>query len=162
MTSRKTENVTRVDVRLPNKLYDQIREIAIHHFNAKIHHRSNKPEVTPTILELIKIGIAHIDSTLPVTNETVTDELRQAIEQLDSRLRTVENQLSAVNVTAPRVESDAKGDEKVLTDMELSEILGVSNLLIRDYRVKGKKPPAGLAKKLQNWEMKGDRWARKL
>jgi hypothetical protein len=85
MTSRKTENVTRVDVRIPNKLYDQIREIAIHHFNAKIHHRSNKPEVTPTILELIKIGIAHLDSTLPVTNETVTDELRQAIEQLDSR-----------------------------------------------------------------------------
>ena len=165
MTSRRTENVTRVDVRLPNQVYEEISAIAIYHFNAKIHHRSNKPEVTPTILELIKIGIAHIDSTLPVTqnvtNETVTDELRQALEQLDSRLRTVENKLSGVNVTAPRVESDAKGDEKVLTDMELSEILGVSNLLIRDYRVKGKKPPAGLAKKLQNWEMKGDRWVRK-
>jgi hypothetical protein len=30
-----------------------------------------------------------------------------------------------------------------------------------NYRVKGKKPPAGLAKKLQDWEVKGDRWARK-
>jgi hypothetical protein len=161
MTSRKTENVTRVDVRIPNQLYEEISAIAIYHFNAKIHHRSNKPEVTPTILELIKIGIAHLDSTLPVTNETVTDELRQAIEQLDSRLRTVENQLLKVNVTAPRVESDSKGDEKILTEMELSEILGVSNLILRDCRVKGKKPPAGLAKKLQDWEVKGEGWVRK-
>jgi hypothetical protein len=163
MTSRGTENVTRVDVRLPNQLYDQITAIAIHHFNAKIHHRSNKPEVTPTILELIKIGIAHIDSTLPVTNETVTDELRQQIEQLDSRLRTVENKLSGVNVTAPRVESDPKEDEKILTDMELSELLGVSNLLIRDYRVKGKKPRGqALARALtEQWEVKGEGWVKK-
>jgi hypothetical protein len=161
MTSRRTENVTRVDVRIPNELYEEIVAIAIHHFNAKIHHRSNKPEVTPTILELIKIGIAHIDSTLPVTNETVTDELRQALEQLDSRLTKVENQLSGVNVIAPRVESAPTEDEKILTDMELSELLGVSNLILRDYRVKGKKPPAGLAKKLIEWEVKGERWARK-
>jgi hypothetical protein len=163
MTSRRTENVTRVDVRLPNQVYEEISAIAIYHFNAKIHHRSNKPEVTPTILELIKIGIAHIDSTLPVTNETVTDELRQALEQLDSRLRTVENQLSGVNVTAPRVESDTTGDEKILTDMELSELLGVSNLLIRDYRVKGKKPRGqALAKALtEQWEIKGEGWVKK-
>jgi hypothetical protein len=78
-----------------------------------------------------------------------------------SRLRTVENQLSGVNVTALRVESAPTEDEKILTDMELSEILGVSNLILRDYRVKGKKPPAGLAKKLQNWSVKGDRLVRK-
>jgi hypothetical protein len=51
--------------------------------------------------------------------------------------------------------------EKGLSDRELGELLGVSNLILRDYRVKGKKPPAGLAKKLQDWEVKGDRWVRK-
>ncbi|MGB5709580.1 MAG: hypothetical protein WBM44_01530 [Waterburya sp.] len=60
MNSRQTDTVTRVDIRIPNHLYSQIQKIAINHFNAKIHHRSNKPEVTPTILELIQIGIAHI------------------------------------------------------------------------------------------------------
>ena len=52
MNSRQTDTVTRVDIRIPNHLYNQIQSIAIAHFNAKIHHRSNKPEVTPTILGL--------------------------------------------------------------------------------------------------------------
>ena len=152
MSSRKTDSVTRVDIRIPNELYEQISDLAVSHFHAKIHHRSNKPEVTPTILELIKIGIAHLNSTLPVTKdvtaETVTDELQQQIEQLDSRLKMVENKLSSPTVTAPCTESEptssrtvfqqptesysatplsTREDEKVLSDMELSDVLGVSN-----------------------------------
>lgn len=185
MTGRKTENVTRVDIRIPNELYEQISDLAVSHFHAKIHHRSQKPEVTPTILELIKIGIAHLNSTLPVTEdvtaEKVTDKLQQQIAQLDSRLKTVEDKLSGVDVTAPRIESEPTSsrtlreqstefystttteDEKVLSDMELSDVLGVSNILIRDYRVKGKKPrgPA-LAKALtEHWEIKGEGWVKK-
>ena len=148
MSSRKTENVTRVDIRIPNVLYEQISDLATHHFDAKIHHRSQKPEVSPTILELIKIGIAHLDTTLPVTNKTATDELQQKIEQLDSRLKTVEHKLSGLNTTAPYAESKLTSrtlqeqptesystellstteEEKILTDMELSNILNVSNL----------------------------------
>ncbi len=185
MTGRKTDSVTRVDIRIPNELYEQISDLAVSHFHAKIHHRSNKPEVTPTILELLKIGIAHLNSTLPVTEdvtaETVTDKLQQQIEQLDSRLLTVEDKLSGVNVTAPmgkseltspRTESEQSTefystttteDEKVLSDMELSDVLGVSNILIRDYRVYGKKPRGSfLAKALtEHWEIKGEGWVRK-
>ncbi|VEP13112.1 conserved hypothetical protein [Hyella patelloides LEGE 07179] len=174
MTSRRTENITRVDVRIPNELYDEIMAIALSHFNAKIHHRSNKPEVTPTILELIKIGIAHLDTTLPITNEAVDSNLQKQIEQLDSRLTEVENKLSETNVTAPiRKQTSPKvreqpteyepHEEKVLSDMELSNILNVSNLLIRDYRVKGKKPRGqALALALtEEWEIKGDGWVRK-
>lgn len=51
-------NVTRCDIRVPNDLYEQIESLAICR-GAKIHHRSNKPEVTGTILELIKIGLTH-------------------------------------------------------------------------------------------------------
>ena len=174
MSSRRTENVTRVDIRIPNELYDEIQAIAVNHFNAKIHHRSHKPEVTPTILELIKIGIAHLDTTLPITNEAVDSNLQKQIEQLDSRLTEVENKLSETNVTAPiRKTTSHKVREqpteyephsdKVLTDMELSNLLGVSNLLIRDYRVKGKKPRGQvLAKALtEEWEILGEGWVRK-
>ena len=94
MNSRQTDTVTRVDIRIPNHLYSRIQAIAIAHFNAKIHHRSNKPEVTPTILELIQIGIAHIESNLPVTDESVTDELKKQIGGLDARLSEVESKLS--------------------------------------------------------------------
>ena len=109
MTGRKTDSVTRVDIRIPNELYQQISDLAVSHFHAKIHHRSQKPEVTPTILELIKIGIAHLNSTLPVTRdvtaETVTDKLQQQFTQLESRLKTVEDKLSYLSITAPIAES---------------------------------------------------------
>ena len=96
MNSRQTDTVTRVDIRIPNHLYSQIQSIAIAHFNAKIHHRSNKPELTPTILELIQIGIAHIESNLPVADESVTDDLKKQISELDTRLKQVEGKLSEI------------------------------------------------------------------
>ena len=96
MNSRQTDTVTRVDIRIPNHLYSEIQAIAVAHFNAKIHHRSNKPEVTPTILELIQIGIAHIEFLLPVVDESVTDELKKQISDLDTRLKEVEGKLSEV------------------------------------------------------------------
>ena len=96
MNSRQTDTVTRVDIRIPNHLYSQIQSIAVEHFNAKIHHRSNKPELTPTILELIQIGIAHIESNLPVADESIADELRKQIGELDARLKEVEGKLSGV------------------------------------------------------------------
>ncbi len=57
---------------------------------------SLKPELTPTILELIQIGIAHIESNLPVTDESVTDELKKQIGNLDTRLSEVEGKLSEI------------------------------------------------------------------
>ena len=93
MNSRQTDTVTRVDIRIPNHLYSQIQSIAVEHFNAKIHHRSNKPELTPTILELIQIGIAHIESNLPVADESTADELKKQISDLDTRLSDVESKL---------------------------------------------------------------------
>ena len=93
MNRRQSDTVTRVDVRIPNHLYSQIQSIAIAHFNAKIHHRSNKPKLTSTILELIQIGIAHTWTHLPVTDESVTDELKKQISDLDTWLKGVEGKL---------------------------------------------------------------------
>jgi ParB family transcriptional regulator, chromosome partitioning protein len=111
----------------------------------------------------IEIGIAHLESALPVTDRSVTEQLRQAISQLDSRLTEVESKLSGVNITAPNPSSDTSSNEKILTDIELSNLLNVSNLLIRDYRVKGKKPKGQvLAKALtEEWEIKGEGWVKK-
>lgn len=159
MKNRRTDTVTRVDVRIPNELYSQIQKIAIAIFNAKIHHRSNKPEISPTILELIKIGIAHLESTLPATDETAGDELREQIEQLDSRLTAVENKISSKSFTAPEVETEGKG----LNDQELGKLLGVSNMILRDYRVKGKVTGGQvLAKHLdEEWAISEGLWFRK-
>ncbi len=163
MNSRHTDTVTRVDIRIPNHLYGQIQSIAVEHFNAKIHHRSKKPEVTPTILELIQIGIAHLESDLPVAEEVsegkVVEDLRRQIKQLDGRLSEVERQLQRgqINDTevAPRVSSD-----EGLTDSELSRILNLSSTLIYRYRRDGK-GNRGVVERLKDWEVRGERWVRK-
>ena len=111
MNSRQTDTVTRVDIRIPNHLYSQIQSIAIAHFNAKIHHRSNKPELTPTILELIQIGIAHIESNLPVADESVTGELKKQISDLDMRLKEVESKLSGVQINNTEITSSRASNE---------------------------------------------------
>ncbi|MGL4881315.1 MAG: hypothetical protein ACRC8K_09640 [Waterburya sp.] len=163
MNSRQTDTVTRVDIRLPNHLYSQIQSIAINHFNAKIHHRSNKPEVSPTILELIQIGIAHIESNLPVSDEVsegkVADDLRRQIKQLDARLSEVESlllrgQSHSIEV-APQIPSG-----EGLTDSELSKVLSLSSALIYRYRRDGQ-ANRGVVERLKDWQVQGDRWFEK-
>ena len=163
MKNRHTDTVTRVDVRIPNELYNQIQAIATNHFHAKIHHRSNKPEITPTIIELIKIGIAHLESTLPATDETEELELKEQIKDFDRRLKFIESKLSGVSLTATIEELGPTNEVRGLSDLELGELLGVSNLILRDYRVYGKKPKGkALADELtKKWEVIGDCWVKK-
>jgi hypothetical protein len=77
-------NVTRCDIRVPNDLYEQIESLAISR-GAKIHHRSNKPEVTGTILELIKIGLTYqhlspkSSDNLSILSGSLSDEVLEDI-----------------------------------------------------------------------------------
>ena len=80
----------------------------------------------------------------------------------------VENKSSNIKQTKSyRVEEQTTEyelhEKKILTNKELSEVLGVSNLLIRDYRVYGKKQRGTfLAKALtEEWEIRGEGWVRK-
>ena len=163
MSSRHTEKIVRVDIRIPKEIYKQIQAIAVSRYGAKIHHRSKKPEVSPTILELIERGIAQIDEEVSEQEEiSNAEELIEQIEELDSRLTAVENKLSSgAMITAPESSSPTEG--KGLNDLELGELLGVSNMILRDCRLKGKKPKGkALAQELDvNWVVKGGLWFRK-
>ena len=159
MKTRRTDTVTRVDVRIPNELYNQIQAIAIAQFNAKIHHRSGKPEISPTILELIKIGIAHLESTLPATDETEDLELRERIRDLDRRLKCVESKLSRVPSGIVQAESEPLSVEG-LSDSELGRLINLSSALIYRYRLEGK-AHQGVVERLKDWKVRGDRWVKK-
>ena len=92
--------------------------------------------------------------------ESLLSQLEKLIESESSSITQASEQ-SVLSQPSEEEESATEAEEKGMSDQELGKLLGVSNLILRDYRVKGKKPPAGLAKKLQNWSVKGDRWARK-
>ena len=159
MKNRRTDTVTRVDVRIPNELYNQIQAIAIDHFHAKIHHRSGKPEISPTILELIKIGIAHLESTKQATDETANNELKEQIQDLDRRLKCVESKLSGVPSGIVKAESEPLSKEG-LSDSELGRLINLSSALIYRYRLEGK-AHQGIVERLKEWEVRGDRWVKK-
>ena len=159
MSSRHTEKIVRVDLRLPKEVYEQIQAIAVSRYRAKIHHRSGRPEVSPTILQLIKMGITQVEAELSDSTDTVsTEELIEQIEALDSRLTAMENSVM-MTVTESVAETEGEG----LNDLELGELLGVSNLILRDCRVKGKKPRGkALAQELaENWLVQEGLWFRK-
>lgn len=54
---RQSTRSTRIDLRLPNDLLETIQSLAADRFNAPIHHISGKPEITPVIIHLIRLGI---------------------------------------------------------------------------------------------------------
>ncbi len=163
MNSRHSEKMSRVDIRIPKEIYERIQIIAVSSYGAKIHHLSGKPEVSPTILELIKMGIAWLEAEVSDEEEiSNAEELIEQIEKLDLRLTALENKLSSgMIITAPESSSSTEGEG--LNDLKLGELLGVSNLILRNYRVHGKKPRGqALAQELtDNWVVKGELWFRK-
>jgi ParB family transcriptional regulator, chromosome partitioning protein len=99
-----------------------------------------------------------IESESPfIVNKATLDPIFE--EPLDNEPEPIEQKLT--ELPSNKEESDTGEDEQGLTDQELGEVLGVSHIIIRDYRVKSNKPPAGLLKKLQNWEIKGEKWVSK-
>ena len=55
---RSDDKIVRLDVRFPRALHDEIEALAIAN-GSPIHHISKKPTLTPTILDLIRIGLDH-------------------------------------------------------------------------------------------------------
>ena len=55
---RSDNKIVRLDVRFPKTLHDEIEALAIAK-GEPIHHISNRPTLTPTILDLIRIGLDH-------------------------------------------------------------------------------------------------------
>ncbi|MBE9171467.1 ParB/RepB/Spo0J family partition protein [Pleurocapsales cyanobacterium LEGE 06147] len=90
--------------------------------------------------------------------ESLLSQLEKLIESESSSIAQASN-----HEPSEEEESNTEAEEKGLSDQELGELLGVSNLIIRDYRVKRKKPRGqALARALtEQWEVKGERWVRK-
>jgi hypothetical protein len=87
---RKTKDSTRIDLRIPDTLLDKIRELAIEN-NAPIHHISNKPELTGTIIDLLEKALSGntsdslSDNYHDGTIESLKGEFETAIAELETK-----------------------------------------------------------------------------
>ncbi len=98
-TKRVNDEFHRLDVKLPIAVYEQISEIAVNSFNAKVHHISNKPELSPTLLYLLELGIESFSNgnekkpntdnytdNIPITNEWVKELIAKELSPIQSKL----------------------------------------------------------------------------
>ncbi|OKH11174.1 hypothetical protein [[Limnothrix rosea] IAM M-220] len=106
------EHVTRCDLRIPNELYEEIESLAVSN-GASIHHRSKKPVVTPTILELIELGLTQklsvtlsdsSSDTLP-DNHLIDEKIEAAIAPILARIEKLECATITPPADDPKVES---------------------------------------------------------
>jgi len=57
-----TKDPNKIDLKLDPGLRERVEAIALKKFGAKIHHISNKPEITTALNRLIKMGIAALEA----------------------------------------------------------------------------------------------------
>ena len=129
----KTVKVKRQDVRIPLDFYDRLKQIAVERFNAPIHHRSNEPAITPTLLKLAELGIEYLESGLAdKKTEITTTEVFKRLENLESsqpdnntdnllkeltsRIKTIENQLTDINTDTIPLRERLESLEERLND----------------------------------------------
>lgn len=101
---RHDKNGTRLDIRFPTDIYEQI-ELLAAETNQPVHHISGKPTVTPLILHLVRIGIEEYKKQgLPPINciyvkeETSIDEqsekLKEQIEEMQEMVFKMQKRLN--------------------------------------------------------------------
>ncbi|NJS42301.1 hypothetical protein HC766_09325 [Candidatus Gracilibacteria bacterium] len=89
------EHIKRCDVRIPIALFNQIEDIAVNRFNVPLYHKTGKPQVSSTIIELIKIGIATLNGDALPDNVDVDRKIENSIEPLQKQI----NQLAIALLT---------------------------------------------------------------
>ncbi len=94
--ARESEKITRVDVRIPNEIYQKIEAIA-KETNQPVHHRSGKPVITPIILNLINLGLEAVsqdDFNLESLTSKVSVNYQINISEIEQKLlASLETQL---------------------------------------------------------------------
>ena len=81
-------DIQRCDIRVPQDLYDEITKIAEKEFNAPRYHKTGKVQVSSTIIELIKLGIANLRGEA-IVSDKISDIHRVVNEAVESKLKDI-------------------------------------------------------------------------
>ncbi len=138
--ARESEKITRVDVRIPNEIYQKIEAIA-KETKQPIHHKSGKPVVTPIILNLINLGLEAVskdDFNLESLASKVSGNYQINIADIEQKLlvsllaklesmveakvsEIVEKVIEAKLPLVSPIDTEIKEDENIKASSELLE-----------------------------------------
>lgn len=86
---RTDDSMTRIDIRVPNPLFEEIERLATER-GEPIHHKSGRVTLAPTLLDLLQIGLAHYspEAAERVSTKLVSDNnLDEVEERILAKLR---------------------------------------------------------------------------
>jgi hypothetical protein len=98
---RRDKLATRIDLRMPNEIYDRVLEIAISS-GEKINPKTNQVRVTATLNKLIELGIQHYPDRNPSQIDPIaqlpeTIELARCYRELSDKYQELEQKLSDIS-----------------------------------------------------------------
>ncbi len=90
---RSDDNITRIDVRIPNPMFEEVERLAIER-GEPVHHKSGRVTIAPTLLDLIRIGLDHyspealerVSAKLTANPSDTVSDKRLDLEALEDRL----------------------------------------------------------------------------
>ena len=80
------DHIKRCDVRVPIDLYNEIEKIAVEKYNAPLYHKTGKPQVSSTIIELLRLGIENLRGEV---SDNIPDALSDKIRELESQIEQI-------------------------------------------------------------------------
>ena len=101
---RSDENITRIDVRIPNSMFEEVERLATER-GEPIHHKSGRVTIAPTMLDLIRIGLDHyspealerVSAKLSANQSDTESDNRIDLSELEDRLLAkLEGKLEAI------------------------------------------------------------------
>lgn len=92
-------DISRFELRIPDELLERLRRVAYSKKGARINPRSGKPEVTPTLLEAIQIGLDAMEAEASAVNtdredieQLIVQRISQAIDPIWCEVREIKKQ----------------------------------------------------------------------
>jgi hypothetical protein len=120
---RRDNLATRIDLRMPNEVYDRVIEIAIAS-GEKINPKTSQVRVTATLNKLIEIGIRYYPEDNPTSSINIgrlSDSigLEEKYQELSDKYRELESMVSDVNPILTEIKQDISG----LKSVDIEEIV---------------------------------------
>ena len=92
------DHIKRCDVRVPIDLYNEIETIAVEEYNAPNYHKTGRPQVSSTIIQLLKLGIDSLRGEVSgkSSDKPSDSSLSQKVNTLSEVVADLKSQFSAL------------------------------------------------------------------
>jgi hypothetical protein len=124
---RRDKLATRIDLRMPNEIYDRVLEIAISS-GEKINPKTNQVRVTATLNKLIELGIQHYPDRNSVETDSIhqlpeTIELARGYRELSDKYQELEQKISDISAASISPREGFAKESHGLTRAEVEAIV---------------------------------------